>query len=168
MRQSPSPDPTTATAEAASAPSRPGDSPVPAAPEKKRAGGGDLRRPAADRRRRAALGRREEAILVSRVRCGAANGGNGRGGREQVYATNRRGCCKSQVQRERVGEKGKQSRGRGEKRGDGAGAATGSGSEWGTRRRFLFATATAWVQSNILYCTQHLLWFFSRVRGCRL
>jgi hypothetical protein len=42
MRQSPSPDPTTATADVATAPSRWGDSPVPAALEKAQSGGGDL------------------------------------------------------------------------------------------------------------------------------
>jgi hypothetical protein len=48
-----------------------GDSPVPAVLEKARARGGDLGRPTADRRRRAAWGMREEAVLVSCVRCGA-------------------------------------------------------------------------------------------------
>jgi hypothetical protein len=45
MRQSPSPDPMTAMADVATAPSRCGDSPIPAALEKARSGGGDLMPP---------------------------------------------------------------------------------------------------------------------------
>jgi hypothetical protein len=57
-----------------------GELPVPAAPQKERAGGGFLRHPTADRRRRVARGRREEAVLVGNG--GKATAGNeGRGGR---------------------------------------------------------------------------------------
>jgi hypothetical protein len=55
-------------------------------------------------------------------------------------------------EREREQGKGENSRRRGEKRGDGAGAAQPEvGASGGCVAAFLFATATAWVQSNILF-----------------
>jgi hypothetical protein len=72
MRQRPNLDPKAVTVEAATIPSRLGDSPVLMAPEKAGAGGGYHRCATANQRSYVTQGRREEAVLISRR--GATNG----------------------------------------------------------------------------------------------